>query len=100
MADEADLAQENVEALERTGIAAVTAKLDGEGTKYCIEEDCGIEIPALRREKMPSATRGIDCQTEYEKRAKHYAGPIKREPDYATEYQPEPEGDDEPAIQG
>lgn len=38
----------------------------GPSLTHC--DDCGDEIPPLRREKVPGCTRCVQCQTEAEKR--------------------------------
>lgn len=40
--------------------------LEGEGAMIC--EDCEAQIPARRREAMPSATRCATCQQKVESR--------------------------------
>lgn len=50
-----------IEGLERTaGVAAVLARMQGQGADEC--EDCGCDIPAARRAAAPWAVRCIHCQ--------------------------------------
>lgn len=55
-------------ALARALEAANTAPADD---PYC--EDCGDLIPACRRERLPSATRCVGCQSVRESKSAHYA---------------------------
>ncbi|WP_054285649.1 TraR/DksA family transcriptional regulator [Gulbenkiania mobilis] len=50
------------EALARQADAA---RQQGASLSHC--SDCGEEIAALRREKVPGCTRCVDCQTAAEK---------------------------------
>lgn len=51
--------------LERTTSAAnAAARLNGKGTKHCV--DCGSTIGARRKAAVPSAKRCVDCQAGIE----------------------------------
>lgn len=67
MFDEREIeAGAQAEAGERdAAIARIRAGLDGEGSDECIE--CGDEIPAARRQALPSAERCITCQSRLER---------------------------------
>lgn len=43
------------------GVALVQARLQGQGTEFCI--DCDEEIPAARRKAYPSAVCCVECQS-------------------------------------
>ena len=59
-------ATERALAAERSrAVAARRKALAEQGAAECI--DCGDEIPAARREALPSARRCIGCQTEIER---------------------------------
>lgn len=63
--DEIDIAAESTAlhlklAIEQMRMGSVP------GTSHC--EDCGAEIPLLRREAMPSCTRCVRCQAAHELR--------------------------------
>ena len=60
-----DLAAERAEQEREAGIAAASRSLRGAGTFEC--EDCGNDIARERRIALPSATRCIVCQTNFEK---------------------------------
>lgn len=68
MADKADIAQELIDETldralaQRSGPRRHVVPVDDE----CI--DCGEEIPAARRERMPYAQRCVECQTRMEGR--------------------------------
>ena len=60
MPDPVDRAS-GLEILERiSGVAAVRARMQGEGRPDCL--DCGYEIPALRRDAVSNAVRCKECQ--------------------------------------
>ncbi len=66
MPDPADRAS-GIEILERiSGVAAVRARMQGEGRPDCL--DCGEEIPALRRKAVENAVRCTSCQDDHDKR--------------------------------
>lgn len=58
--DDVDQASALEIAQRERAIAAVRAKLKGDGSDDCA--DCGEPIPAGRRQAVPSATRCIACQ--------------------------------------
>jgi phage/conjugal plasmid C-4 type zinc finger TraR family protein len=60
MPDIVDTAAEIVADWNTRCIAEATRGLAQPGTLIC--EDCEVEIPARRREHMPSATRCAPCQ--------------------------------------
>ena len=66
MADDADRAQALDERIRAGRIAAVRARIDGDGADDC--EDCGAPIMPARRAALPSATRCVDCQERRERR--------------------------------
>lgn len=67
MFDEREIeAGAQAEAGERdAAIARIRAGLHGEGSDECVE--CGDEIPAARRQALPSAERCIACQSRLER---------------------------------
>jgi phage/conjugal plasmid C-4 type zinc finger TraR family protein len=69
MADEADIANED---LERTLTAALEKRIQysGESALHC--EECGDKIPARRRKILPGVTTCADCQTVREREARLY----------------------------
>jgi len=71
MSDDADLADEVIEILVDLGVAKILKKLEPSGVTECV--DCPDEIPAIRREAVPSATRCVDCQEILEAKARHLA---------------------------
>ncbi len=65
MSDPLDMAQD-VEERDRAGaVAAALRPLHGHGLMSC--EACGEEIPAARRQALPSARRCVRCQAEHER---------------------------------
>lgn len=66
MVDVVDQAQTLEETTRAAALAAARASNStAPGHKYCAR--CGDEIPAARREALPSATRCVDCQTKRER---------------------------------
>lgn len=67
MTDVYDRAQELEQRQREAALArqAATIRPFGSSLTHC--DDCGEEIPALRREKVPGCTRCVDCQTAAEK---------------------------------
>lgn len=68
MADVADIANDIAQTNLDHLIANQLAEQKKQGTEFCV--DCGIEIPAERREKAPWATRCVSCQEIEEVRAR------------------------------
>lgn len=66
MSDEADQAQRIDERYRAAAIAHVRARTQRDGFDEC--EDCGELIEPARRKAMPSATRCVDCQEDFERR--------------------------------
>jgi len=64
VADEADMAQDNIERDLDINIAARRAVLNGPGSEECI--DCEEPIPPARRKAVPNCVRCLDCQEEFE----------------------------------
>jgi phage/conjugal plasmid C-4 type zinc finger TraR family protein len=60
----ADDFQEQIQATVDERVDEARSQLSGEGSEDC--EDCGRSIPLARRKAMPSATRCIHCQDQYE----------------------------------
>ena len=48
----------------------------GESLKYCA--DCGVEIPAARREAVPGVRRCVGCQSALDKDAGTFSGYNRR----------------------
>lgn len=69
MADEADIANEDVE-LALSAALAKRVQYSGESALYC--EECGDKIPAGRRKILPGVTTCAECQGVREKEAKRY----------------------------
>lgn len=65
MADDIDNAQRLADAFCEVGIAKARRTLDVQGPDEC--KDCGAVIEPRRRIAMPSATRCIACQGQYER---------------------------------
>lgn len=53
------------EAERERAISAIRGQMVLKGDEYC--QDCGEPIDVARRMALPSATRCIACQTDYEK---------------------------------
>lgn len=66
--DTVDQAQLQNDLANQAAIARAAAQKSGPGRADC--EDCGNEIPALRRAANPAATRCVYCQANHEKRMK------------------------------
>lgn len=66
--DEIDRAQQQNERATEAAIARAALLPQGQGRDDC--EECGNEIPAMRRAAAPAATRCVYCQTAHEKRMK------------------------------
>ncbi|KAA0011162.1 TraR/DksA family transcriptional regulator [Billgrantia pellis] len=71
MADNADIATELMERRLEGALANRHRPLPVATDPYC--EECGIEIPAARRQAAPWATTCIVCQSHRERRTKHAA---------------------------
>lgn len=68
MSDIFDQAQE-IEQLGRAAdIFLVQKSMAHDGTNECV--DCGCSIEPSRKKAMPSATRCIDCQSDFERQKK------------------------------
>lgn len=65
-ADVLDRASAVIEAERISGVSAVLASMQGEGSDDC--EECGVEIPKARRLAAPWATCCIDCASLKERR--------------------------------
>ena len=65
MSDFLDQAQEIEELANAANIFLVLKAIAHDGTDDCV--DCGCEINATRKKAMPSATRCIDCQSDFER---------------------------------
>lgn len=59
-----EVSQEHERRRRARGIDAARQTLSREGEQFC--RDCGEEIPEQRRAALPSATRCIVCQSEFE----------------------------------
>ncbi|WP_027858402.1 TraR/DksA C4-type zinc finger protein [Marinobacterium jannaschii] len=68
MADDCDRAQVRIDLESAAMVAAITAqaKASGPSAEFC--EECGVEIPQLRREKVPGVRLCVDCQSYLEQR--------------------------------
>jgi phage/conjugal plasmid C-4 type zinc finger TraR family protein len=63
--DDIDQAQIQIEQTTAAAIASIVSRVrSGPGSTLCME--CGDLIPARRRDLLPSATRCVDCQRDYE----------------------------------
>ena len=71
MADEADIANDDVE-LALSAALAKRVQYSGESARHC--EECGDKIPAGRRKILPGVTTCADCQDAREREAKRYGG--------------------------
>ncbi|MBN3005578.1 TraR/DksA C4-type zinc finger protein [Chromobacterium alkanivorans] len=67
MTDIFDRAQELEQRQREEALArqATASRAQGNSLSHC--EDCGDEIPPLRREKVAGCTRCTPCQSDYEK---------------------------------
>lgn len=68
MSDIFDHAQEVEQASRDADIFLVQKSMAHDGTNECV--DCGCDIWLERKKAMPSATRCIDCQTDFERQKK------------------------------
>jgi phage/conjugal plasmid C-4 type zinc finger TraR family protein len=66
MSDEADQAQRIDERHRAAAIAFVRAQTQRDGFDEC--QDCGEVIEPTRRKALPSATRCVGCQEDFERR--------------------------------
>ncbi|XKE45730.1 TraR/DksA C4-type zinc finger protein [Halomonas organivorans] len=67
--DKADIAQELIDDRLEQALAARQAAAQAVGEQGPAEcEDCGQEIPAARRERLPGVTTCVPCQTAREAR--------------------------------
>lgn len=65
LADELDLVQRNIELETAALVETIVSRVrHGTGSVSCIE--CGDEIPAARRDKVPNAQRCLYCQERFE----------------------------------
>jgi phage/conjugal plasmid C-4 type zinc finger TraR family protein len=65
MSDDLDNAQLLEERKRTTGVALVSARLDGNGADRCVV--CGDDIPPARRRAVPAAERCEPCQSRLER---------------------------------
>lgn len=67
MTDIYDRAQELEQRQRDAALAhqAAASRTRGPSLSHC--EDCGDDIPPLRREKVPGCTRCVSCQSDHEK---------------------------------
>lgn len=72
MSDEADIAQDITELRVEQQIKQIQRLSQSEGLQFC--EECGDEIPELRRKACPSARMCVDCQSEFEHKRKVIGG--------------------------
>lgn len=64
-----EMAQQREERHRLESLARQAEKAKGHpGGSFSHCNDCGEEIPPLRREKVPGCTRCVPCQTKAEKR--------------------------------
>lgn len=68
MSDAVDQANEVIERSLEANIRKATEQKPVSTSPWC--EECGCEIPAQRREKLPWATTCVECQEHIEKRAR------------------------------
>ncbi|MCE9664504.1 TraR/DksA family transcriptional regulator [Halomonas sp. M5N1S17] len=61
--DNADIAQDLIEYRLQQSLAARQAALAKAGVGPVECEECGEEIPAARRERLPGVTTCVPCQT-------------------------------------
>ncbi|RAH37428.1 TraR/DksA C4-type zinc finger protein [Halomonas sp. SL1] len=67
--DKADLAQDLIDERLEQALAARRAAAEAVGRHATTEcEDCGGEIPAARRERLPGVATCVACQTRREAR--------------------------------
>lgn len=59
-----DEADKLIEELTALAVSKAKKALSSSGTVRC--EDCGCTIPIKRRKAIPSCTRCIDCQIDYD----------------------------------
>ena len=69
MADEADIANDDVE-MALSAALAKRVQYSGESARHC--QDCGDKIPAGRRRSLPGVTTCAECQTVREREARLY----------------------------
>jgi len=70
--DQFDRATQLEEQQREIALAQVLARTRGAGESalHCI--DCGVDIPEARRRAVPGCQRCVDCQEDFENRAKGY----------------------------
>ena len=68
MADEADLANDKADAERDRLVGAARGVWTGVSERYCFT--CGVEIPEARREAVKGCKHCVDCQQQYEGRAR------------------------------
>ena len=73
MADEADLAQKQMELMDEIRNKQITARRPVQRAyDWCI--DCGEKIELKRLKALPHAERCMGCQGDFEKFCKQYGG--------------------------
>ncbi len=69
--------QEQIDANVEDAIKSARSRLpSGESLKHC--EECGVEIPAARRDALPGVRRCVSCQAEIDESAGRNAGYNRR----------------------
>jgi phage/conjugal plasmid C-4 type zinc finger TraR family protein len=69
--------QEQIDDTVDDAVRRVRSRLpEGESLTHC--EECGVEIPAARREALAGVRLCIDCQSEHDKQTKPFSGYNRR----------------------
>lgn len=66
MADEIDIAQERAQEFTAAALAGIRRMTCAPAATHC--DDCGDDIPEIRRKAMPGARRCVFCQGLSERR--------------------------------
>lgn len=62
----ADGVQDTIESNLMNEIDRARSELQGKGTDYCINPDCGAKIHPMRKLAMPNARYCVNCQSEHD----------------------------------
>ncbi|MCK5770918.1 TraR/DksA C4-type zinc finger protein [Algiphilus sp.] len=72
MADAIDRANQLAEEARDAALARTLEASNAAPAEDPFCEDCGGLIPVVRRERLPSATRCVGCQSVHERKSAHY----------------------------
>jgi phage/conjugal plasmid C-4 type zinc finger TraR family protein len=69
--------QDQIDATIKDGVRRVQNQLpSGPGSSHCAE--CGVEIPAARRQAIPGVRLCVACQQAHDQEAAHFSGYNRR----------------------